>query len=150
LYFCGEKIFQIPSWAETAKNGGKIRHIWRHLSPLTLNYRDNNGGTPLSWAAANGDEGIVKLLLEAKPDVNLKDNKGRTPLSWAAANGDEGVVKLLLEAKPNFNLQDNKGRMPLSWAAAKRHKGTIKLLLEAKSQCQTRRTTIVGHRYRGQ
>jgi ankyrin repeat protein len=48
------------------------------------------------WAAENGYEAVVKLLLETgKVDVNLKDSSRRTPLSWAAENGHEAVVKLL-------------------------------------------------------
>ncbi|KAF1816294.1 hypothetical protein P152DRAFT_470330 [Eremomyces bilateralis CBS 781.70] len=42
-----------------------------------------------------GHEGIVKVLLEAKADVDSKDDDGRTPLWWAAVNGHERIVKLL-------------------------------------------------------
>jgi ankyrin repeat protein len=56
----------------------------------------NNGQTPLSWAAENGHEAVVKLLLlEKAVDVDSKSNNGQTPLSWATGNGHEAVVKLL-------------------------------------------------------
>jgi hypothetical protein len=70
----------------------------------------------LSWAAGNGHEAVVKLLLakvgvdpdskdtdgqtsavvklllpEDGVDPDSKDINSRTPLSWAAANGREGV-----------------------------------------------------------
>ncbi|PKS06886.1 hypothetical protein jhhlp_006718, partial [Lomentospora prolificans] len=46
--------------------------------------------TPLSYAAWNGHEGIVKLLLTiCKGDLDSKGNNGRTPLSYAAWNGYE-------------------------------------------------------------
>jgi ankyrin repeat protein len=52
--------------------------------------------TPLSWAAENGHEAVVKLLLASKADVDSKDNTySKTPLSWAAQGGHEAVVKLL-------------------------------------------------------
>ena len=55
------------------------------------------GQTPLSWAAGNGHEAVVKLLLEKGAGLETKDKYGQTPLSWAAGNGHEAVVKLLLE-----------------------------------------------------
>jgi ankyrin repeat protein len=52
----------------------------------------------LSWAAENGHESVVKLLLERGVEVDSKDIEyGLTPLSWAALRGHESVVKLLFE-----------------------------------------------------
>jgi ankyrin repeat protein len=63
-----------------------------------IDQRDDSGRTPLSWAAENGREAIVKLLLDTgKVDVDSKNNNGRTPLSHAAQGGHEKVAKLLLE-----------------------------------------------------
>ena len=59
--------------------------------------------TPLSWAAKNGCNTAVKLLLDiGKVETDSKDTHGRTPLSWAAGNGHEAVVKLL-HKHLNFN-----------------------------------------------
>jgi ankyrin repeat protein len=100
--------------------------------------KDTFGRTPLSWAAENGREGVVKLLLERGVDPDSKASdwefEDLTPLSWAAENGHEEVVKLLLEhgadpdSKANGDLIG--GRTPLSFAAGNGHKFVVKLLLE--------------------
>ena len=58
--------------------------------------KDNEGRTPLSWAAGDGAEVVVKLLVDRDDvEADSKDNEGRTPLSWAAGEGHEAVVNLL-------------------------------------------------------
>ena len=60
--------------------------------------KSQSGETPLSLAARNGLEGVVKVLLEiGKADMESKSLSGQTPLFLAAGNGHEEVVKLLLE-----------------------------------------------------
>jgi ankyrin repeat protein len=69
-----------------------------------LNAKGSYGRTPLSWAAAHGQEAVVKsLLAEAHIELESRGNHNRTPLSWAAAHGQEVVVKLLL-ADTNVDL----------------------------------------------
>lgn len=58
---------------------------------VTPNTADKSGRTPLSWAAGNGYESMVKMLLE-REDVtpDTADKSGRTPLLWATKNGIRG------------------------------------------------------------
>ena len=91
---------------------------------------DNEGTTPLSWAARNGHEGVVKILLE-RDHVNpeIPDNEGITPLSWAAYKGHEGVVEILLGREVNPDKPDSKGRTPLWIVASEGHEGVVEMLL---------------------
>ena len=40
-----------------------------------LESKDEYGRTPLSWAAENGHEAVVKLLLEKGAELESKDNR---------------------------------------------------------------------------
>jgi ankyrin repeat protein len=71
---------------------------------------------------------VVKLLLQAKANIEWKDFEGQTPLSRAAGDGYEAIVKLLLEANANTKSKDSYGRTPLSWAAKNGHNAMVKLL----------------------
>jgi ankyrin repeat protein len=78
------------------------------------------GRTPLSCAAWNGHEEVVKFLTQTgKADVDSKDTDyGRTPLSWVAEKGHDKVVKpvkLLIETgKVDVDSKDKSGQTPLS------------------------------------
>ena len=96
-----------------------------------LNGRDSLGYTPLAWAAHNGHEEVVKILL-GREEVNPEkpDYCGRTPLSYAAQNGDEGVAKILLgREEVNPDKPDNYGWTPLLRAARAGHEGVVGILL---------------------
>ena len=95
--------------------------------------------TPLLWAAENGHEAIVKLLLASEAEVDSKDYISRTPLSRAAGNGLEAVVKLLLASKAEVDSKDDKyNQTPLSWAAENGHETIVKLLLASEAEVDSK------------
>jgi ankyrin repeat protein len=81
-------------------------------------------------------EAVVKLLLDAKADVDIKDRNGGTPLFLAVYNNNrcETLVELLLNAEADVNLLDKADRTPLSITTKKGHEAVIKLLHSAASK----------------
>ena len=59
--------------------------------------KDNDGLTPLHWAAVEGHKAMARtLIVEFKADVNAKDNDGWTPLHRAAAGGHQATARTLI------------------------------------------------------
>jgi len=98
------------------------------------NATDCLDSTALQWAARNGHEEVVKMLLE-REEINpdqADTEYGRTPISYAAEKGHSGIVKMLLEREEvNPDRADTYyGQTPISWAAWSGHSGIVKMLLE--------------------
>ncbi|KAL8300793.1 hypothetical protein RB593_010240 [Gaeumannomyces tritici] len=111
---------------------GQILKILRR-GVININVKDEDGSTPLQWAAENGHEAVVRLLLDRGADKDAKVGDGRTPLHWAAAGGHEAVARLLVEAGADKEAKDGcgGGRTPLHLAAAGGHEAVARLLVEA-------------------
>ncbi|KAH7478382.1 hypothetical protein FOMA001_g9748 [Fusarium oxysporum f. sp. matthiolae] len=97
-----------------------------------IDVKDSHGRAPLSWAAENGHEAVVRLLLDRGAYIEAADKHyGRTPLSWAAENGHEAVVRLLLDRGAYIEAADKHyGRTSLWRAATAGHETVVRLLLE--------------------
>ena len=93
-----------------------------------VNAKDDNGKTPLHWAASAGSKDVAELLLANKAEVNAKENHGRTPLHLAAAEGHKDMAELLLANKAEVNAKDNHGDTPLHLAVSQGHKDVAELL----------------------
>ena len=95
-----------------------------------INQRDCTGFTALMWAAEQGNEGVVRQLLEwGNFNPHKLNNKGQTPLWSAAKKRYERMRLLLARNKVNPDKQSIDGRTPLWNACDKGHEGVVKLLL---------------------
>lgn len=90
--------------------------------------------SPLSLAAANGQESMVEFLID-KGVINIecRDKTGLTPLSWAAENGHSTIVKMLLSSGADVETRDTNGYTPLLRAAGNGHGTLVRFLLENKA-----------------
>ena len=51
-----------------------------------MNAKADNSGTPLHWAAFEGQEEAVQVLIAKGANVNARDEHGLTPIDWSDAN----------------------------------------------------------------
>ena len=95
------------------------------------NIADAAGRSPLSRAAGEGFNALLKLLLVAPEiDVDAQKKDGDTALRLAVCNNQTESVRLLLEAGANPNIQNTNGNTPLIRAVAQGYTEITKLLLE--------------------
>jgi ankyrin repeat protein len=93
------------------------------------NIIDNYYYTPLYYAASNGHQEVVKLLITVGADVNIATYS--TSLHYAASNGHQEVVKILLAAGANVNDVDVDKNTPLHNAAVNGNNLVVEALLAA-------------------
>lgn len=79
-------------------------------------------------AARNGDEKIVKTLLENGANVNHANQFGYTALMWAANNGHLEIVKTLLANGANIKAVNKYGETALTLAKSNGHLEIVKIL----------------------
>ena len=74
---------------------------------------------------------IIKMLIEAKVNVNATDRNGITPLELVGAFGYSTVAEALIAAGANVNARDRMGVTPLLAAAEQHHLKTLEVLVKA-------------------
>jgi ankyrin repeat protein/thioredoxin-related protein len=96
-----------------------------------VNARDDDGRTPLLWAAVQDHFPLVELLLRHGADVALADEDGLTPLYAASGRGHIEIVKRLIAAKAPVDAAADNGDTPLLIAAVRGREEAVTLLLAA-------------------
>lgn len=79
-------------------------------SGCDIDAHDQDGISPLMFAAYRGDEEVCQVLLEARADVHRRDRNGLTPLMHGAAARGSDACKVLLQASAEVDAADNSGR----------------------------------------
>lgn len=90
--------------------------IEKNSKPEWVDAASDENITPLIAASSEGHLEIVKMLVNAKANVNLKDKDQTSALMAAAARGHTDIVEVLLEAGANVNEQNVDGHTALMFA----------------------------------
>lgn len=85
---------------------------------------DNDGRSPLHWAAYKGFGDCIRLLLFLDAHRGRQDKEGCTPLHWAAIRGNLEACTVLVQAgkKEDLMVADNTGLTPAQLASDKNHR----------------------------
>ena len=103
--------------------------------------RDENGLTPLMWAAQQMNSAVVALLLERGANPRVRDNSGWTALHCAASTGSvEGLEKLLNVCGDDVNAVNNDGETPLLVAIRMHREDVARVLVSARADINIRGT----------
>jgi hypothetical protein len=71
---------------------------------------DTQGRTVLHKLVRNGEEKLLKDLVDLADDLDAQDNDGMTPLMLAASTGYTNAVKMLVEGGANIDLKNSAGK----------------------------------------
>lgn len=126
------KITDAPPQPSPAQNQAvEIEESWTATVEYLLangaqiEARNEDGSTPLIWAASFAQTDILKLLIDRGARTNVRDKDGNTPLIAAACecalatmNSAYDVVRMLLEQGSNVNARSKDGTTALMNAAS--------------------------------
>uniref|UniRef100_A0A8C8IME8 Ankyrin repeat family A protein 2 n=1 Tax=Oncorhynchus tshawytscha TaxID=74940 RepID=A0A8C8IME8_ONCTS len=94
-----------------------------------INLQDEEGFTPLMWAAAHGQIAVVEFLLQNGADPNLLAKGRESALSLACSKGYTDIVKMLIDCGVDVNEYDWNGGAPVLYAVHGNHVPCVEILL---------------------
>ncbi|KAI9489635.1 hypothetical protein BDB00DRAFT_842351 [Zychaea mexicana] len=105
------KVTQLFCRAASSGDLQKVTSLLKdYRSYIDIDARDEDGTTPLIYAACFGKMDIAQALLEAGAKTDVQDSYGWSALMWATNNSHEAIVKVLLESGASSHTKSAKGR----------------------------------------
>ena len=94
-----------------------------------INERGDGGFTALIWAAFQGGEAMVELLLENGATVDAKNDSGETAMDYAILGGYDAIAQLLQNGTcVDVDVNEDE------WLAALQKQNRILQLLESQAK----------------
>ena len=130
---------------EASKKGDvdKVKSLIEKLGQKNLDLTDNYSISALMYAAQNGHDNVVRILINAGAKVDMDDqydgfpwklnDLNGTALMRAAGSGHALIVDTLIKAKANVDGNDECGTA-LMRAAKNGHVDVVRILIEAKAK----------------
>ncbi|KAJ3604762.1 hypothetical protein NHX12_026814 [Muraenolepis orangiensis] len=118
---------------QLAAQGEMVFLASRIEQETVINLQDEEGFTPLMWAAAHGQIAVVEFLLQNGADPNLLAKGRESALSLACSKGYTDIVKMLIDCGVDVNEYDWNGGAPLLYAVHGNHVRCVEILLESGS-----------------
>lgn len=134
------QFFPEGSLHQAARSGSTTQVAVLLMLGADINKRDEQGMTPLMWAAWEQHPAVARQLLDRGADVHQKGNDGETALMKAAYRGNLDIVTRLLTRKASVNESDEDGETALLLATSEGHLAIVETLLgyNADPQAATR------------
>jgi ankyrin repeat protein len=113
-----------------------------------VNARDENGRTPLYYAAEEGSIIAIKALVAAGADVNAQTKEGDCPLLRVLRRNDrDGRIEYLIGHGADLKARDNDGQTALMFAIAAGYRKQAELCLQrgVDPNARTKRGTTAAH-----
>jgi len=109
------KLFKACAKGDTAA----VKALIESNGKLDLSTMDDEGNTPLHWAAVGGHVELVKVLLQFGANVEIKSRDGFTPMHSVAQEDHKAVLQVLVEKGANVNAvnSDDNNNTTLHYAA---------------------------------
>ena len=95
-----------------------------------INFKNENGDTPLLYAVQKGNFKIVKKLISEGAKIRIRNNKGLSVMHMAAM-GNKPSLLIYFKDKYKMDIldNDNGGNTPLHWACTTNSEDSINFLL---------------------
>lgn len=110
-----------------------------------MNSKDDNGQTPLHYAAKRDFTDGIELLVYCGVFIDILDKYGFSPYLWAVIAGQNNATYLLLSLGVDVNSTSADGKSALGWAASLGHSLITELLVKkgADVMSMTQNTRLV-------